>query len=93
MRRPSSGPFQAGGAGGRLNPPKPPQPTGLYSEEVILCGKKNCLYVLFVPYRKRAVINCDLLEVPHLQVMAKEEMTSAQGIKSKYIQGFHKSGP
>ena len=52
--------------------------------------QKNCLYVLFVPYRTCAFITCDLLKVPHLQVMEKEEMTSAKKIKSKYIQGFYK---
>ena len=54
-----------------------------------LVQQKNCLYVVFVPCRTCAVITCDLLKVTHLQVMEKEEMTSAKNIKSKYIQGFH----
>ena len=44
-----------------------------------LLQEKKCLYKLFFPYRTGTVVDnnyCDLMKVPHVQVMAKEEMTS-----------------
>ena len=49
------------------------------SVDVILCRKKSVC--IFFPYRTGTVNDnnnyyCDLMKVPHVQVMAKEEMTS-----------------